>query len=68
MRPRRGCELIAGSTGDCLVVASAWISGAGWFLSFDQKSGARVLASVLKMAVFPELSIREKQSAADFRD
>jgi predicted nucleic acid-binding protein len=48
------------SAGDYLVVASAWLSGATWFLSFDQNSGARALASVLRMAIFPELSSRDK--------
>ena len=52
------------STADCLVVASASISGAAWFLSFDQNSGARALASVLKMAVFPELNARDKKMIA----
>jgi predicted nucleic acid-binding protein len=55
------------STADCVVLASAWISGASWFLSFDQNSGARALASVLKMAVYPEVNIRDKQLAAQFR-
>lgn len=55
------------SSGDLLVVASAVLSGATWFLSFDQNSGARALASVLKLAVFPKLTMRDDAVAAQLK-
>jgi len=55
------------SSGDLLVVASAFLSGATWFLSFDQNSGARALANVLKLTVFPNLTARDQKLAAHLK-
>lgn len=63
---RYACKAVV-STADILVVASASLSGAAWFLSFDQSSGARALASVLRMAVFPELNARDKELTTGLR-
>ena len=52
---------IRSGTLDTLHVAHALISGCTWFLSFDSQSNARVLATVCRLRVFPELSAEEKR-------
>ena len=56
---RFGMKLKAGTL-DTLHVAHALHSGCTRFLSFDNDSNARVLASSCRLKVFPELTSEEK--------
>jgi uncharacterized protein with PIN domain len=52
---------------DVILVASALLSEATHFLSFDTNSNARSLAATVKLKVFPELVSADKQRLADLR-
>lgn len=52
---------------DTVILASALMSEATHFLSFDTNSNARALAAVLKLKVFPELTAEDKRRMAIFR-
>lgn len=52
---------------DLLILAAAVKAEATHFLSFDSNSNTRGLAAVLKLKVFPDLTVADKQRAAAFR-
>ena len=52
---------------DMLILASALQAGATHFLSFDTNSNLRALAAVLRLKVFPELTVDDRRRMAQFR-
>ena len=54
-------------TFDVMLVASAVLSEATHFLSFDTNSNARALAAAAKMKLFPELADADRQRLSALR-
>ena len=52
---------------DAMILASALQAGATHFLSFDTNSNLRALAAVLRLKVFPELTVEDRRRMAQFR-
>ena len=52
---------------DLMIVAAALKAEATHFLSFDTNSNLRALAAVLKLKVFPELTVDDKRRVAALR-